>query len=258
MLSIDSGSAVYRITSFGRVFCWALVPDGEDKGDMLYSSSLYVIMLLFMCIRAEQRGYTEQLLVADILFFDPVFEHVFRSVTDQDMDVIDTTDTLQRNPVLEPENMILAFARAKDCVQFDCKRIVHELLNQMPRVVGDITSAGIRLNGCLHPNTDVNDAFVQSIRPVVLEYPEVILDLERDRITKLKLWWITRSRRGQRGPVKALLNNEVGDGTILCLGLRRPRNVATKVRGTTLQLFQTIGSWFALEGKAEKWFHQPR
>jgi hypothetical protein len=167
------------------------------------------------------------------------------------MDMIDATDTLQCDPVLEPENVVLAFACAKDSVQFDCKRVVDKVLNQMPRVVGDITSIGISLNGCLDPNTDVNDAFVKSIWPVVLENPKVFLDLERDRITKLKLWWITRSRRGQRSPVKALLNNEVGDGTILCLGLGRPCNVATKVRRTTLQLFQAIGSWFALEDEAE-------
>jgi hypothetical protein len=167
------------------------------------------------------------------------------------MDMIDATDTLQCHPVLEPENVILAFTCAKDSVQFDCKRVVDKVLNQMSRVIGDITSIGISLNGCLDPYTYVNDAFVQSVWPVILEYPKVILDLERDRITKLKLWWITRSRRWRRGPVKALLNNEVGDGTILCLGLGRPCNVATKVRGTTLQLFQAIGSWFALEDEAE-------
>jgi hypothetical protein len=179
-----------------------------------------MIMLLFERSTVEQEGYTnKQLLTADGLFLDPVFEHVFRSVANQDMNVIDATDTLQCHPVLEPENVILAFASAKYLVQFDCERVVHKLLYQMPRVVGDITGIGISFNGRLDPNTDVNDVFVQSVWPVILEDPKVILDFERNRVTKLKLWWIARSRRGQRGPVKALLNNEVGNGTILCLGL---------------------------------------
>jgi hypothetical protein len=183
-------------------------------------SCLYAMIQLLMKSRVEWKArQAKELLTADVLFFDPVFEHVFRSITNQDMDMIDATDTLQCHPVLEPENVILAFASAKDLVQFDCERVVHKLLNQMPGVIGDITGIGISFNGRLDPNTDVNDAFVQSVRPVILEDPKVILDFERNRVTKLKLWWIARSRRGQRGPVKALLNNEVGNGTILCLGL---------------------------------------
>ena len=112
----------------------------------------------------------------------------------------------------------------------------------MPGVVGDITGSGIGLNGCLDPNTNVHNAFVQSVWPVVLENPEVILDPERDGVTKFKLWWIIRSRRGQRSPVQTLLNNEIGYGAILCLGLRRPCDVATEIRRTSLQLFQTVGS----------------
>lgn len=89
----------------------------------------------------------------------------------------------------------------------------------MPGVVGDITGTGIRLDRCLDPNTDVNDTFVQSVWPVIFENFEVVLDLEWNWITKLKLGRITRSRRGQRGPVQTLLNNEVGYGAILCFGL---------------------------------------
>lgn len=52
-----------------------------------------------------------------LLLSSPVFQHVLRSVTNKDMDVIDTTDTLQCNPVLEPEDMVLAFPGAKSSVQ---------------------------------------------------------------------------------------------------------------------------------------------
>ena len=155
----------------------------------------------------------------NILLFGPVFQHAFRCVTNQDMNVINTTDTLQCNPVLEPENVIFAIPWSKDCVQFRCKGVFDKILDQMPRVSGDITRAVVGLDRCLYPNTDVNYAFVQSIWPVVLENPKVFLDLEWNGVTKLKLWWITRSRRGQRGPVQTLLNNEVGNSAILCLGL---------------------------------------
>lgn len=154
-----------------------------------------------------------------ILLFSPVFQHTFRSVTNQDMNVIDTADTLQCNPILEPENVILAFSCAKYRVQFRCKGASNKFLDQKPRMVGDITSAVVGFNRCLYPNTDMNDAFVQSIWPVVPEDPEVILDLEWDRVTELKLWWITGSRRGQGSPAETLLNNEVGNSAILCLGL---------------------------------------
>lgn len=133
--------------------------------------------------------------------------------------MIDTTDALQCYPVLEPEYVIFAFACTKHCVQFRCKGVLDEFLDQMPRMVGDITSTVVGLDRCLDPNTDVNDAFVQSIWPVILENPKVVLDLERNGITKFKLWWITRSRRWQRGPVQTLLNDEVGNGAILGLGL---------------------------------------
>jgi predicted thioredoxin/glutaredoxin len=135
------------------------------------------------------------------------------------MDMIDTTNALQCYPVLEPENVIFAFACSVDCVQLDGKSVVDKLLYQMPGVVGDITSARVSLNRCLDPNTDVNDACVQSVGPVVLQDSKVVLDLEWNRVTKFKFWWITGSWRWQRSPVQTLLNNEVGNSAILCLGL---------------------------------------
>lgn len=110
------------------------------------------------------------------------------------MNMIDATDTLQCYPVLEPEDVVFAIACTKDRVQFRRKSVPDKLLDQMPGVVGDITSTVVGLDRCLDPNTDVNNAFVQSIWPVVLENSEVLLDLEWDGITKLKFWWITRSR----------------------------------------------------------------
>jgi hypothetical protein len=71
------------------------------------------------CVWDEDRkdrpynGENRQML---ILLFGPVFQHAFGSVLNQDMDVINTTDTLQGNPILEPENVIFAFAWTKDCV----------------------------------------------------------------------------------------------------------------------------------------------
>lgn len=83
------------------------------------------------------------------------------------MDVIDTAYTLQCNPVLEPENVFPAFAWAKYSVQSGYESIVDKIFDQGSGMVGDITSVGVSLNGCLDPDADVDDAFIQSIRPVV-------------------------------------------------------------------------------------------
>lgn len=117
------------------------------------------------------------------------------------MDVIDTANALQCYPVLEPQNVVFAFACAIDCVQLDGKSVVDKLLYQMPGVIGNITSARVSLDRCLDPYADVNNAFVQSIWPVVLQDFKVILDLEWNRVMKLKFWWITGSWGWQWSPV---------------------------------------------------------
>jgi hypothetical protein len=78
------------------------------------------------------------------------------------MDVINTSNTLQCYPVFEPENVILSFTCAIDCIQLNSKSVIDKLLYQVPGVVSDIASARVSLDRCLDPDTDVNDAFGQS------------------------------------------------------------------------------------------------
>lgn len=117
------------------------------------------------------------------------------------MDVINAAYTLQCDPILEPENVFPAFAWTKYTVQSCYESVVDKIFDQGSGVVGDITSSRISLDGCLDPDTDMDDAFVQSIWPVILQDPKVILVLERYGVTELKSGWFTRSRRGQRGPM---------------------------------------------------------
>lgn len=76
------------------------------------------------------------------------------------MDVIDAAYTLQCNPVFEPENVFSAFAWAKHSVKSGYESVVDKIFNQGSRMVGDITSVGVSLNGCLDPDADMDNAFV--------------------------------------------------------------------------------------------------
>lgn len=76
------------------------------------------------------------------------------------MDMINTAYALQCNPVLEPENVFLAFTWTKDSIQSGCESIVDKVFDELSGKVGDITSSRVSLDGSLDPDADVNDAFV--------------------------------------------------------------------------------------------------
>lgn len=64
------------------------------------------------------------------LLSGPLVQQVLRSVTNEYMDVVDTTNTLQSNPVLEPKNVIFSFALAKNMIQRGCESAFDKVLNQ--------------------------------------------------------------------------------------------------------------------------------
>lgn len=143
--------------------------------------------------------------------------------------MINASNTLQGNPVLEPENVFFAFALTKDGVQLVNKSPTNKVIDDGPRLGRDIARFRVSCYRSLDPDTDMDNALSKSIRPVVTKNHKIIRLLEWNRVTKLEGWRVRRRFRRQRCPMKTFLDNKIGNAAISGLDVGRPCNIASEI-----------------------------
>lgn len=142
-------------------------------------------------------------------------------VEHHDMEVFHGTNRLEATPVLEPDNLIIG--------HMGSKRLCHEVINLLPRLVDEISRNGVLLEEELGPDNQVDNATVNSVGPVVDEYFDVIFELEGPAT-------------GPYGslPLETLVEDEIGDAAVGFDKIERVGLVATQIRWHSLEVVEFV------------------
>lgn len=109
------------------------------------------------------------------------------------------------------------------------KRLCHEVINLLPRLVDEISRNGVLLEEELGPDNQVDNATVNSVGPVVDEYFDVIFELEGPAT-------------GPYGslPLETLVEDEIGDAAVGFDKIERVGLVATQIRWHSLEVVEFV------------------
>lgn len=142
-------------------------------------------------------------------------------VEHHDMEVFHGTNRLEATPVLEPDNLIIG--------HMGSKRLCHEVINLLPRLVNEISRNGVLLEDELGPDNQVHNARVDTVGPVVDENLDVIFELEG----------AAASQYGNL-PLEALVEDEIGDATVGSGKIERVGLVAAQLGGHSLEVVEFV------------------
>lgn len=167
----------------------------------------------------------------EISLLGPFGDHGWVYVSDEHMDVLQCTDRLQSNPVLEPHySLLTAWSQPVGEVR------LHKVADEPPTLISDIASRRVRGNDRSSPNNNMGDVGSEPIGPVVQKNTEVGGLCEGDLGDGGK-------REGTPGLWQAVLQEVVRHAAISSLRLGSPFHVSPKVRRLTLQHREVVGFW---------------
>lgn len=133
------------------------------------------------------------------------------------MEVLQRPHALQRNPVLEPQHLLLpSGAQRIDKVRLD--KILHlgpALSRQIPRL-------GISRNWSAGPHNNMRDLRRQAVRPIIQQDLVVRGGIKGDQRFGNEGWH-------PPGLWQTSLQDVFRYGAILCFGLRGPGNIAAEI-----------------------------
>jgi hypothetical protein len=151
----------------------------------------------------------------------PLLEQVLRRIFHQNVDMINTSDALKTDPILEPHDSFPRLLTTDVC-------LLGQGMHKLP-LRRNITPVIIYSNRRPRPDENVLDARIKPIRPVVQQDRIISAVFKRNRgVVRegvCRYWLIGISRR----PCQSLLHDEIRDAAVRLLGVEGPAEVFVKI-----------------------------